>query len=428
MGCLLSCIACNAASCLCSGVCSCCGKAVPMKWVAGRVLYTIIFFIVSFIGWIFRSWAEKILKWVPVLSKACDESQVCYGALAVYRISFCLALFHLILAVMMIGANKKGDCRVQLQDGFWGIKVILLLGSCVGVFFIPNVFFEYYGWVALAASGLFILVQLILLVDFAHSWAENWIEKQEASEDEDTRWWWLMLIATIVLFVAAVGLTLVMYIIFSGCGSNVAFVTVNLLICIFISALSILPQVQEASPSSGLLQPALITCYCTYLIFSAIQSEDSECNPWKAATSASNTSLLIGALFTICAVCYATFRASSTIGAVEEKESLIQDTESGGETSSKTEEKDDGVDPDEPTPYNYSRFHIVYALGAMYIAMLMTDWQTVYDPGQGTNTIPNVDSGLAAVWVKVVSSWICVGLYLWTLVGPILFPDRDWKA
>jgi len=266
------------------------------------------------------------------------------------------------------------------------------------------------------------------LVDFSHSWAENWIEKQEASEDEDTRWWWLMLIATIVLFVAAVGLTLVMYIIFSGCGSNVAFVTVNLLICIFISALSILPQVQEASPSSGLLQPALITCYCTYLIFSAIQSEDSECNPWKAATSASNTSLLIGALFTICAVCYATFRASSTIGAVEEKESLIQDTESGGETSSKTEEKDDGVDPDEPTPYNYSRFHIVYALGAMYIAMLMTDWQTVYDPGQGTNTIPNVDSGLAAVWVKVVSSWICVGLYLWTLVGPILFPDRDWKA
>jgi len=70
MGCLLSCIACNAASCLCSGVCSCCGKVVPMKWVAGRILYTIIFFVVSFIGWIFRSWAEKILKWVPVLSEA----------------------------------------------------------------------------------------------------------------------------------------------------------------------------------------------------------------------------------------------------------------------------------------------------------------------------------------------------------------------
>jgi len=165
------------------------------------------------------------------------------------------------------------------------------------------------------------------------------------------------------------------------------------------------------------------------MIFSAIQSEDSECNPWKATTSASNTSLLVGALFTICAVCYATFRASSTIGAIsEEKESLVKDAESTGEAVAHAEEKEDSVDPDEPTPYSYARFHFVYALGAMYLAMLMTDWQTVYNPGEGANTAPVVDSGLAAVWVKVVSSWICVGLYLWTLAGPVLFPDRDWKT
>jgi len=60
--------------------------------------------------------------------------------------------------------------------------------------------------------------------------------------------------------------------------------------------------------------------------------------------------------------------------------------------------------------------------------MLMTDWQTVYNPGSSSDAPPVVDSGLAAVWVKVVSSWICLGLYIWTLVAPILFPDRDWKA
>jgi len=398
-----------------------------MKWVAGRVAYTILFFITSFVAWIFRSWAEKILKWIPVLNETCAQEQICYGTLAVYRISFCLALCHLLLAVMMIGATKKGDCRVQLQDGFWGIKILLVLGSVVGAFFMPNVFFNYYGWVALVASGLFILVQLVLLVDFAHSWAENWIGNHEEAEVEgDNKWWYLMLFVSIGLFLAAVGLTLLMYIVFNECGTNVGFITVNLLLCILISAGSIHPKVQEAIPSSGLLQPGLITCYCTYLIFSAIQSEDDGCNPWRSAVGASNTSLLIGAIFTICAVCYATFRASSTIGSVEpETESLVKDAETGAADDKTEHHEDHHVDHDEVLPYNYSRFHIVYALGAMYIAMLMTDWQTVYDPG--SSATPNVDSGLAAVWVKVVSSWICLGLYLWTLAGPILFPDRDWS-
>jgi len=109
-----------------------------------------------------------------------------------------------------------------------------------------------------------------------------------------------------------------------------------------------------------------------------------------------------------------------------EKVSLVKDEESStGDERAIESEETSTVDPDEPVPYNYSRFHFVFALGAMYIAMLMTDWQTVYNPG--TNN-PQVDSGLAAVWVKIISSWICIGLYGWTLMGPALFPDRDWSA
>lgn len=242
-----------------------------------------------------------------------------------------------------------------------------------------------------------------------------------------------MLVVSIAMFLGGVGLTLTMYIVFHECGLNLAFVTINLLICILITAGSIHPKVQESSPNSGLLQPALISCYCTYLVFSAIQSEDDGCNPWKAATGASNTALLIGAIFTICAVCYATFRASSTIGSIEEpepeKQSLMSDAETGeAKETINSDDKEEHADPDEKLPYNYFRFHIVYALGAMYIAMLMSDWQTVYNPSESANTAPTVDSGLAAVWVKIVSSWICLGLYIWTLSGPILFPDRDWRA
>lgn len=424
MGCLLSCIACEATSCLCRGACKCCGKAVPMKWVAGRVAYTIIFFIFSFIAWLFRSYAEKILKWVPVLKDVCVERE-CYGALSVFRVSFALALFHLILAMMMIGASRKGDCRVHLQDGFWGLKVLLLIGMVVGAFFIPNPVFEYYGWVALVASGLFIVIQLILLVDFAHSWAENWVAKLESSEVDDRRWFWAMFGATGVMLCAAVGLTIAMYTLFHECTSNIMFVTVNLIACAVICFLSLHPRVQEANPMSGLLQPALISVYATYLVFSAIQSATDECNPWKQKQSVNDTALVLGAVFTICAVCYATFRASSTIGATEpEKESLMAEQETDEEANRQEEKDHDEEHHDEPLPYNYFRYHIVYALGAMYIAMLMTDWQTV----SGSKDIaPTVDSGEAAVWVKIASGWVCFGMYLWTLLAPVLFPDREWK-
>jgi len=393
------------------------------------MIYLIIFFIFSFVAWIFRGWAQKILQWVPVLKICAENEETCFGTLAVYRISFCLAIFHFLLALMTIGTKTRGDCRGQLQDGFWAIKLLILAGGCVGAFFIPNVFFNYYGWVALGASGLFILIQLVLLVDFAHTWAENWIGKMEEAEEGDNKWWWILLTSTGVLFLFSLGLTVVMYIFFHTCQTDIAAVTINLLLCIIIGGMSIHPKVQETSPKSGLLQPALITGYCTYLIFSAIQSEDTTCNPWKAASAANNTSILLGAIFTICAVCYSTFRASSTVGAINsEKVSLMRDEEEEVGSSAQAEQlaaaKDELTDPDDPVPYNYSKFHFVFGLGAMYIAMLFTDWQTVYNPGSAN---PQVDSGLAAVWVKVVSSWLCVALYTWTLAAPLLFPDRDWS-
>ena len=37
-------------------------------------------------------------------------------------------------------------------------------------------------YVGLAGAFLFIIIQLILLIDFAHGWAESWVEKYEETE------------------------------------------------------------------------------------------------------------------------------------------------------------------------------------------------------------------------------------------------------
>ena len=35
--------------------------------------------------------------------------------------------------------------------------------------------------------------------------------------------------------------------------------------------------------------------------------------------------------------------------------------------------------------------------------------------------------GVTAMWMNIVACWICVLLYIWTLVAPILYPDRDFS-
>ena len=43
-----------------------------------------------------------------------------------------------------------------------------------------------------------------------------------------------------------------------------------------------------------------------------------------------------------------------------------------------------------------------------------------------TSDLTTLSSNDASVWVKIISSWLCLSLYLWSLVAPILLPDREF--
>lgn len=73
--------------------------------------------------------------------------------------------------------------------------------------------------------------------------------------------------------------------------------------------------------------------------------------------------------------------------------------------------------------YNYTFFHLVFALAAMYISMVLTNWNTYKQP-EGEEHLILIGQSWPAVWVKVVSSWICYGLYGFSLLAPVIFPDR----
>jgi len=76
------------------------------------------------------------------------------------------------------------------------------------------------------------------------------------------------------------------------------------------------------------------------------------------------------------------------------------------------------------TRYNYSWFHVIFAIGSMYVAMLLTDWNVVSQRVSSGHNNVYIGRSEVAMWMRVVSSWVCMLLYMWSLLAPALFPDR----
>lgn len=112
------------------------------------------------------------------------------------------------------------------------------------------------GWmyVGLIGAFLFILVQLILLVDFAHSWNETWVEKME---ENDSKFWMVALIFfTFIMYAVSIAGVVCMFVYFTQsdtekCSLEKFVVSFQLLLGVLISGIAIHPKIQERQPRSG---------------------------------------------------------------------------------------------------------------------------------------------------------------------------------
>ncbi|KAL1923159.1 uncharacterized protein VTP21DRAFT_9535 [Calcarisporiella thermophila] len=454
-----------AAACFSGAACSLFTKSCNCNnSVATRVGYAILFLLNSMLAWIMTSdWAIKQLQHITYdyLKLNCPSGE-CYGLLAVHRVCFALTLFHTILACILIGVHDSRNKRAAIQNGWWGPKVLAWLSLLVVTFFIPHGFFSFWGkYVALIGAAVFILFGLILLVDFAHTWTEGCLERWEMAESNF--WKYVLIGGTLFMYLGAITLTGLMYGFFagSGCRLNQFFISLNLVFAILLTAMSVLPAVQEVNPRSGLSQSAIVIIYCTYLVLSAVVNEPKDpnggCNGFDQLHGSRTTSIVLGAVFTFLAIAYSTSRAatqgkaliSSPSGEYQQvaqdnvplvnnqqpsgvnarHDALVAAVERGALPASALHDDDDDEDETDVKDdekqgcaYNYSFFHGIFAIAAMYVAMLLTNWNTL-ESGTEEDLV-RVGQSYAAMWVKVVSSWICVGLYGWTLVAPLVMPDR----
>jgi hypothetical protein len=140
--------------------------------------------------------------------------------------------------------------------------------------------------------------------------------------------------------------------------------------------------------------------------------------------------------------------SGATIHSEDEKYSKLTEYDSSDEEDSKTKpmledqnekqekgkkkkktkksHRDPDADPEEHV-FEISNATIIFQFSlifsAIYLSMLCTNWGniSIFD-----NTTDFFQGSQSAFWLKMVAQWFTIAIFLFSLVGPMLFPGRDF--
>uniref|UniRef100_A0A4W3K3L1 Serine incorporator 5 n=1 Tax=Callorhinchus milii TaxID=7868 RepID=A0A4W3K3L1_CALMI len=443
-------LACCCGSASCSLCCSCC----PMiKTSTGtRVMYALYHILGTIVCCLMLSptVAEGLKEHIPFYSDFCKTIQAgvdcerLVGYAAVYKVCFGMACFFFIFFLLMLNVKTSKNCRAYIHNGFWFVKFVVLTAMCAGAFFIPDQDTFHRAWLYIGAGGafLFIIIQLILLVEFAHKWNKNWW----AGTGQNKCWFAALALVTLSLYSVAVFALILMGIFYTdpdGCMLNKIVLGVNGGLCLIVSILAITPCVQKRKPNSGLLQSGVISCYVMYLTYSALASKPAEyimrdgvnttiCVPQilgKGIQTDDKLVSVLGAIIMYGCVLYAclssTTRSSSAALGVS-RTPIVKPTVSNYEVDGDEKGTQKVIHNEKQgVVYSYAFFHFVFFLGSLYVMMTLTNWFN-YDTAALEKLF--VRGNWSTFWIKMASCWICIVLFAWTLIAPMCCPQREFTA
>ena len=367
----------------------------PRSTLRARIMYGLLLLVGFVIALVLQYCGHWVMEKSATVNKTCNGDNTCIGAQAVYRISFGCFIFFFVHWVM---TSKWMLClepsaRLQFQMFPMVPKFCILLPLFVVLFFIPNEFFVFYAWICFVLAILFLIGQLLILLEFSYAWSDSWAEKEG-------RYLTGLMICTGFLIVASLVFIGLGYYWFGSkpeCGVQQAIVTLTLFGALLYFPLSIM------APSGSLLPSAVVLAYTTYEMFSALQGQAAgECN---RIGSTNSRSIIMGTVFSGVALVY----SSVTAGSSHEAFTLSED-----------EDQDEGQDGKDLVVFGF--FHLQMMMGAAYISMLLTHWGIV-----GGEHLKNLNPDTATpMWAKFSSEILCVILYIWTLAAPLLCKSREF--
>ncbi|XP_012871269.1 PREDICTED: serine incorporator 5 [Dipodomys ordii] len=353
--------------------------------------------------------------------KAGDTCEKLVGYSAVYRVCFGMACFFFVFCLITLKINTSKGCRAHIHNGFWFFKLLLLGAMCSGAFFIPDqeTFLNAWRYVGAVGSFIFIGIQLLLIVEFAHKWNKNWT----AGTATNKLWYASLSLVTLIMYSVATGGLILMAVFYTqkdGCMDNKILLGVHGGLCLLISMVAISPCVQNLLDEHGknvticvpdfgqdlYRDENLVTGLGTFLLIACILYS------CLTSTTRSSSDALQGRY---AAPELEVARCCFCFGSDGEETEEQQNVKEGPRVI---------YDEKKGTVYSYAYFHFVFLLASLYVMMTVTNWFH-YESA----SIETFFSGSWSIfWVKMASCWMCVLLYLWTLVAPLCCPSRQFSV
>lgn len=372
-----------------------CGQFLSCNpWMA-RYVYGLMFLAANLLAWAARDYGHGPLTELERF-KGCHGAKYCFGTEGVLRVSLGCFTFFIIMFLSTMGTKKLHVARDLWHSGWWSIKITLLISLTAIPFLVPSSFILLYGEIAHFGAGVFLLIQLISVISFIN-WLNDCCESDKYSEKCHIH---VMLLAMTAYLVCIVGIILmyIWYVPEPSCLLNIFFITWTLVLLQLMTSVSLHPKV-----NGGFLTPGLMGLYIVFICWCAIRSEPAgdRCNRKAEASNHTDWLTIISFVIALLAMVIATFST-------------------GIDSQCFQFRKNDSKSEDD-VPYGYGFFHLVFATGAMYFAMLLIGWNTHHPMKKWT-----IDVGWTSTWVRVVNEWLAVCVYLWMLVAPMLWKCREF--
>lgn len=421
---------------------------------------------------LFNAWHQSCADRYDNGDSNTELLQQCAGKAGVMRPMAVAALFFAIQAVAT-------NLQPSLNREAWPAKYVVYLVAVFITCFMSNepLFTGVFLWLARFGATLFVVLQqsecgitrrtysllipsflrigcslisflsyfllAVILIDIAYDWNEDWVERADQEDrisyGSGSSWLHAIVATCATFYITAITGIGLLYSHFSGCPENVWIITLTLLGIIAFTA------IQLAGSEGSLLTSSIISVYTVYLAYSMVsKNPNSVCNPHLASNDA--WGITIGLSLTAISLAWTgwswTAESRLNLDGVQTARSLTSATPSPDDAAINLEAP--FLDPnDQPTAglvtdsgaaasandsvgSDVWKLNVVLVTICCFVAMILTGWGTVLELDETESHLANPTAGRVNMAMIGVSQWMAIGLYIWTLVAPRLFPDRDF--
>jgi hypothetical protein len=408
---LISNALCCAGNCLCHAINNICSDTMKINpKLFSKIGFILLnLFAVGF-SLIILFYGENLLKPFNEYIKCPSSDNLdCLGISSVYRMSLALVVMHGVVILFSLCGKKVGDV---LNKHCWTFKLILIFGIYFAFLFVDNSFFTVYAGVSKYISLVFIIFQVLVTISFAHVINIKLVEGLDDDNHACKYQFWLLFLSFIFTGVSLYWIV-TSFMNYSYNLWNVLIVCVTILLGAGFTFISI----SELVNRKRLLTSIYMISFVSYLCWSGLNSQPND----KKKDSDLNLSVVdifVGLFYLVIALSYVGFylKDSHKSRNADEREALNKNPIV---EEAKLVEEDD----DNDLSWSHYYFHLFMMVMSVYYCMLLTNWNVI----DSSQTDPRIlAASWSSFWIKISAVLISSLLYIWVLIAPRLFPDRQF--